>query len=578
MSSRKRAQKKGEDPIDRVRAAAGVLLLLTLVIAAVPRFFMLSEIGIRGDDTIYYLSLAKGWAEPLYDAFRPVITTIYRIVVSVGGDSDWSVKGFNASLDVLNVLLIFLITRRICGRPVPALLAALSYGLLPRAFSFARTELLHTGSTTFILAAFSMFVLYADGKRDDRRLLFLTLSGFFAGLSFGVHEDLLLFVPGVLVSILLASLNTASTAGRRLTLDVRRALSHMAFYLGSVVATMSPLGFWTAFIRHIPRVRTLVASSVVHDEGQGGVSIGYPELIYNMIQFNTSTTTVTLFLTAVVVSLVIGIAHVRNPPKSNKTIACRIRSQQIKPALYSPWILVLTYLLLYPVASNFVWPRLMLPGTPLVLMSIVLWADHLSSVFITKDRHRSLAVGAVGLWLIIHNLTGFQEHRDMRKRIRPAHQSSYRLYSALTIPRDLSRILDRSQYPISGYRLASNLMKDRVDGDHRLLILPSIISSAGGERRGFRHYFGDDAVYVEDCRDSLPAFIEHHRIRYVLISKFHLKGLGDGCEPSCFGLTRSTYSVEKELKWMVNFLRRGPYRVRPLHQDPLFTVLEIERR
>ena len=120
-------------------------------------------------------------------------------------------------------------------------------------------------------------------------------------------------------------------------------------------------------------------------------------------------------------------------------------------------------------------------------------------------------------------------------------------------------------------------MKDRVDGDHRLLITPSIIASAGGARRGFRHYFGDDAVYVEDCRDSLPAFIEHNRIQFILISNFHLKRLGGGCVPSCFGLTRSTYSVEKERNWMVNFLRRGPYRVRPLHRNPQFMVFEIER-
>ena len=112
-------------------------LLGVLALAAFLRFFMLSEIGILGDDTLYYLSLARGWAEPIHDDYRLVIRAIYALVLHLW-DSDWSIKALNAGLDVASVLLLYGISRRMSGRLV-SLATALSYALMPRAIAFSRT-------------------------------------------------------------------------------------------------------------------------------------------------------------------------------------------------------------------------------------------------------------------------------------------------------------------------------------------------------------------------------------------------------------------------------------------------------
>jgi hypothetical protein len=96
---------------------AALAVVGVLAIAAFFRFFMLSEIGIRGDDTLYYLSLARGWAEPAREDYRLVILGIYEFVLW-WVDSDWSVKALNAGLDVANVLLLYRISPANGARPL----------------------------------------------------------------------------------------------------------------------------------------------------------------------------------------------------------------------------------------------------------------------------------------------------------------------------------------------------------------------------------------------------------------------------------------------------------------------------
>ena len=97
------------------------LLCITLGIALFLRFFMISAIGISGDDTIYYLSLTRGWAEEQQPNFRIVIRALYSLAYRMAGPSDWTIKGLNASLDIANTLLVFWISLRLAGRAGPKL-------------------------------------------------------------------------------------------------------------------------------------------------------------------------------------------------------------------------------------------------------------------------------------------------------------------------------------------------------------------------------------------------------------------------------------------------------------------------
>jgi len=78
--------------ISEPERGVALALLGVLALAAFLRFFMLSEIGIVGDDTIYYLSLARGWAEPMHDDYRLVIRAIYALVLHLADRSRLSTR------------------------------------------------------------------------------------------------------------------------------------------------------------------------------------------------------------------------------------------------------------------------------------------------------------------------------------------------------------------------------------------------------------------------------------------------------------------------------------------------------
>ena len=115
-------------------------------------------------------------------------------------------------------------------------------------------------------------------------------------------------------------------------------------------------------------------------------------------------------------------------------------------------------------------------------------------------------------------------------------------------------------------------LEGRVNEENRLLVTPYLISSWDGERRGFRHYFGDSSVYVEDCTGDLESFMRSRRIRYVVFTRFHNKG--PWRDPVCLGLTRDEYSLRKEAKFFRRVLARA-FDVEVLEASDAYTIIAI---
>ena len=158
----------------------------------------------------------------------------------------------------------------------------------------------------------------------------------------------------------------------------------------------------------------------------------------------------------------------------------------------------------------------------------------------------------------------------MSAKVDPERRSFYYFSYPPTVPIDPKDSFDSSKYPISPYRVVYDLLRDRVDERNRLLVTPYITQSSKGKRRTFKHYFGDDAVYIEDCEGSLEEFIDDRRIRYIIFAGMDPRQLTR--EPLCYGLRKDQYTLEKEWELLGSFLVENAYRsIRaPSNSDDFF--------
>jgi len=139
-----------------------LLPLAILFLAAVGvRAFGLPDIGVGGNDTILYYTLAEQWLKGNYvfrigdsvPLFRPVSLAFNAVALQLFGHTDYAIKLANALVDGCNLLLVASLAWLLSGRAIVAFCSALTYALLPVAIWAARGELPHTLSTFFTLTA-----------------------------------------------------------------------------------------------------------------------------------------------------------------------------------------------------------------------------------------------------------------------------------------------------------------------------------------------------------------------------------------------------------------------------------------
>ncbi|MFU2207794.1 hypothetical protein [Solidesulfovibrio sp. C21] len=139
------------------------LFILVLWLASVLRWYRLSETVLAGFDVWTYLRLVFEWTT---HGMRPegAFAKPGFIMLGVGagkllGVSDATLPFLNASLDVINVALVFGLARLAGLAFAPAVTAMCLYACLPAAVLEARSALTHIASLTFVLAAVSLLLL-----------------------------------------------------------------------------------------------------------------------------------------------------------------------------------------------------------------------------------------------------------------------------------------------------------------------------------------------------------------------------------------------------------------------------------
>ena len=256
------------------------------------------------------LSTTSRWREAglslSTNPYRRVITTLYAWVYQAFGFSDWAVKGFNASLDVLNVALVAVLAYTISRSRLVVALSATAYALLPVAIDFSRTELVHTSSATVVLLTSVSLASYVTAPDNWRRMAYLALSGVFLGLCFGVHEDLMLLVPGALLCVLV--LNLRRSPGQRvfIAFSFRAAATQAGVLLGATALVYSLLGLWQFLALHVSRASAIAGGPAVFVSR----SVYYPTLFGRVVEIDTSSLTEGVFFACVLAAVVMAMVRI----------------------------------------------------------------------------------------------------------------------------------------------------------------------------------------------------------------------------------------------------------------------------
>jgi hypothetical protein len=431
--------------------------------------------------------------------------------------------------------------------------------------SFSRTELLHSGETFCLIAAIALFA-FAAGRADRRlRLPLFTLSGCLAATAFGVHEDSLLFSGGFFLFLGLSLV-------RRWDQAFDRVLDGALFALG-FVATLSLLGFWG-----------------ILSSNRSGVGLDlarlpdfYLTLPSGLILLNMSY----LAYYAFFASLLFWAVHLATPWLTRLAFgqapAATTQADGAPGLAALPYLMIGIYLVLYPfmissLLPETILPRLFLPGVPLAYIGFfTAWSVLTRKVLPGPAGAWAFGIGAC---LVVASL--FVDYpastREMDARLHNEKGFRSHFFTAITVPKSWQDRLRFRNYPISGYRRAADILRGRVDAEHRLLVLPYTASYFNGERAGFRHYFGDDAAYIYECQTDILDYIRQKKVRYVTVASFHIKATGHTREVNgrCYGIPSDKYEVKLELSALDRVIHGPGFRPKLMIKVPDLYLIDLD--
>jgi 4-amino-4-deoxy-L-arabinose transferase-like glycosyltransferase len=179
-----------------------ILMASLLVSAGALRFYKLTTIGLRLPDDFFYTAAAYRWSQGVFDNCwaKPGYHLLGAGAMKLLGVHDYSLAYLNSFCDILNILLIFFIARRLGMKSTVACGVGLVYAFMPSTILYSRSALVHTSSITFLLFSFWMLLKYL---REDGNIPYLVLSGMSLAYAGNIHPTLLCFPPlyGLAVAI-----------------------------------------------------------------------------------------------------------------------------------------------------------------------------------------------------------------------------------------------------------------------------------------------------------------------------------------------------------------------------------------
>jgi len=490
-------------------AATGMFVLLLAAISAgiSLRFENLTTNGIRGNDTIYYTNLARAWSEGEFAmqiadgilAYRPVVYALYAAGIKILGFQDWTLKVVNATLDSLNIGLVFLLCYLLGRRDVLlSLIGAASYALLPGAILLAREELVHVSSTFMVLSCTILFVIAINSSTTTRRCVLLVLSGIVCGLAALTHEELVLCSAGFTVVIFWDNLSRHGHKG--LWGGTRECV-----LFGTPVAAVALKLYF-------------VNQGLVSDLSASAVELSTAErsIAYLARLFRFSWNGVVGMSSVVVAYACFALMLALVASRVSRRRWHRTCFGWAKPIDYLPWAVVISYLVSYALLfSTALFERTFLPMFALLGVGLTVWCGQLAGRWLARRTAHAVILGAATL-ILPFNLDQFASFFT---------EGSKQWYAG-PIPTNFSpqrgvrRLREwsaRTHWP----RQVHDALGEHVNERARLLVASSLMTPYPGRRvLQLRYYFGDDAIYAIDHTEPLEELLERYHIKFVVVSKF----------------------------------------------------------
>ncbi len=499
------------------------LLAIILIMGSWFRFQSVTQQGICPGDGVKYTQEALRWASGQPPTFlqqkfyRPAAYFLQGAGLRLFGINDYAIKLIHGIMDLVSILLLYRIVRRLTRSPWPGLAACLVYASLPAVISLSRMELLHTESTFLTLWAVLFLVVFitrsarsTSGKPASYS--WLAGAGFFLGLSANTHADLAFLAPGIVVYLFISAFQPITAAWRVKRFLMTTAVFSAAFFTPYLIG-MVLFGFrkvWTVFITETFQFNALMDTTYPN--------VSKPVLVYNLTRY-------TLKYYFGSQSLIAGLLALGS---TGIMIQRRLTKVPNPAGSYLPFCLLFTYVTVYTFFFRSFEPRfgrIMLPLLPLFLTFVFQWyylflRDLRSMTLKRRQQGRLVFIGLAILWW------GF-------------------LPNAATEP----------QVEKTEYRYVYDLLKTRVDSRNKLLITPVAIVPYS---RGFRCdlYFGRNAVYLnqlplagEYTLAALRDLLKKQSIRFVWV--------GNNADPSI--QDPSVRIPENYKRWLRN--EKYPYSV-----------------
>ena len=531
-----------------------IALLGIAVVALSVRLYGLTTIGVGGNDTILYYTLAEHWLKGDFvfkigdsiQVFRPVLLAFNALALKVFGHSDYAIKLANTLLDVINLLLLSLLAWLISRRYAVVLASAVTYAFLPIAIWSARQELPHTSSAFFILSAYLFIWLATSGKF---RLAYTFLAGLCVGAAALTHEELIFLAAPLALFLLFAprfqgGADTLASGCRRLAV----------FSAAPVVA-----------IAIVMYLESAVVQSVI----SGSISSAsnserfYPEVfgrfLWDGIVGSTSA--------ALAISLMLCMGYF---------------CWQLKPGLrksdlpFTLWVgfCVLTpigFVALYAVFFNALFPRGFLPLTPLLIVAVYYCVARITEG--GSNFFSGITIAVLVVLIALSNLASFSAFNVANRRFSSAWAEPVWPTSAGLKQGYGEFIVDAKYVPsyATHWRAIFYAFDGKVDVHHKLLLMPSTIIYAPG-RRALQTdvYFGDNAVYrLDHTQQTLDEIVRDSEIKWIVLTLGQLRTApprlgrylynGEWAESGPLDLAHAygmdSYSEKAEFKALLRYLR-----------------------
>lgn len=501
------------------------LALVVMIGGAALRLAELDRNGLKGSDNTYYTNMALLWSQgdhvysigggPLL-YYRPVVFIVDALAVKLLGFNDTSIKLVNASLDTVNILLVFLLAYILSRRdPWVASSAAVIYALLPFTILIARSELTHVLSTTTILIATILVALAWYANNRAAHLILAFLGGAATGLSALTHEEMIFSAAAPALFLLLRPGDPTRSSRTRWF----AAMISAGSFLAGVLVVAFPM-----LLAHQTNAQTRAAGMIELRVSQGHYLpfVARPvKFAWNALTGSSSTVFACLVICLMLVLIAVAILRAKRD-----WTGWRLPTPAIQDL---PLWTAVAYLAIYSFFFAYYLVRLFVPLIPLV---IVWWCVRSSSLLTGHVGRPASRAALVGLTVVV--AAANMSHINT---LRMTMSSYFQMWGPLSFADDLDpgrgwsilqRERTRTKWPKKRYLELS----DVVSEDSRLLVGASSIHQIPGRRVlqvGF--YFGDNAVYLIDHEQPIDRLIDDKKIGFVFFTSYqtedwdHVRGL-----------------------------------------------------